>query len=52
MVKARHGDQIPLVRRQDVGGFVRRDAVAGLRGKEARKAAYLERARREIGAWL
>ncbi len=34
MFKARHGDEIPLVRRQDVRGFVRRDALAGLRGND------------------
>jgi rubrerythrin len=31
MFKARYGDEIPLVRRQDVRGFVRRDALANLR---------------------
>jgi len=34
MFKARYGDEIPLVRRQDVRGFVRRDALAGLRGND------------------
>jgi rubrerythrin len=34
LFRARYGEEIPFVRRQDVRGFVRRDALSGLRGND------------------
>lgn len=37
MFRSKYGDEIPLVRRQDVRGFVRRDPLQALRGPDVEK---------------